>query len=42
MIVMVVTVSVEKSGESHKGNFTEHITIGGEGENLSYNWRYIL
>ena len=29
MIVMVVFISVEKSGENHKREFTEHITRGG-------------
>ena len=33
---MVVIISVEKSGENHKGEFTEHIIGVGEGENLSY------
>ena len=42
MIVMVVIISVEKSGENHKGEFTEHIIGVGEGENLSYYWMYIL
>ena len=29
MVVMVVIISVEKSGENHKGEFTEHIIRGG-------------
>lgn len=29
MNVMVVIISVGKSGENHKGEFTEHITRGG-------------